>query len=47
LVGRTPGFIMGGRYRSRIRSLGRSNLDQGCAHDLIKASRSVGFKVCR
>jgi hypothetical protein len=38
---------MGGRHRRRIRSFGRSNLDQGCAHDPIKASRSLGFKVYR
>jgi hypothetical protein len=38
---------MGGRYRRCIRSFGRPNLDQGCAHDPIKASRSLGFKVYR
>src|ERR1700727_1143421 len=33
LIGRTPGLVMGGRYRRRIRSFGRPNLDQGCAHE--------------
>src|SRR6185437_13023514 len=32
LISRAPGFVMGGRYRGSIRSLGRPNLDQGCAH---------------
>jgi hypothetical protein len=45
LKGRTPGFVMCGRNRRRIRSFGRPNLDQRCAHELIKASRSAVFKV--
>src|SRR6478672_11920216 len=32
-IGRTPGFVMGRRHRGCIRSFGRPNLDQGCAHD--------------
>src|SRR6266481_2389442 len=32
LLGRAPGFVMGGRHRSCVRSSGRPNLDQGCAH---------------
>src|ERR1700754_3256103 len=32
LIGVTPGFIMGRGHRGCVRSFGRSNLDQGCAH---------------
>src|SRR5882724_3429693 len=41
LIGRAPGFVMGGRHRSCIRSSGRPNLDQGCAHgsDQSKSAR--------
>ena len=47
LIGRAPGFVVRARHRGGIRSLGRSNLDQGCAHVPIKASRRLGFKVHR
>jgi hypothetical protein len=38
---------MRGRHCGRIRSFGRSNLDQGCAHDAIKASQRALFKLYR
>src|SRR5258708_2921976 len=41
LIGRAPGFVMGGRYRGCVCSFGRPNLDQGCAHgsDQSKSAR--------
>src|SRR5258705_13161554 len=43
LIGGAPSFVMGRRYRRCVRSFGRPNLDQGCAHgsDQSKSARRL------